>query len=443
MLMDQSSQPGAVTPAPVAQQNRIAIIDSLRGFAILGILLMNLPSFSLPSNDPTVYNETGLNYKLWYLVSLIPDGTQRALFSMLFGAGVILFINGKEKNMPGMLPADYFMRRQLWLIVFSLVDVFLLLWSGDILFDYACMGFILFVFRNMPAKKLLMAAVVCLILMMARENRDLYLDKSKIEKGEAIAMMDTTVNKLTLLQKEDLSAMEDFKSSSSPESKLKRAERKKIKMNYSYGTLYDFRSANYFNNLIRYTYLSLWDILEFMFIGMAFLKLGILTGKAKTKIYWWLFLGGMSGGLLLSWLSMNQYIHSNYNGFDYAKNTVLEYYNLHRTLRALGIFGLLMLMYKSGIFKWLFSMMRPVGQMAFTNYLGQSIICGIIFYGIGFGLLGKVERYQAYLIMCCVWLFQIIFCNLWMRYFYFGPLEWLWRSLTYGKAQPMLRRKKE
>jgi len=107
--------------------------------------------------------------------------------------------------------------------------------------------------------------------------------------------------------------------------------------------------------------------------------------------------------------------------------------------RALGIFGLIMLLFKSGGVKWFFSLMQPVGQMAFTNYLMQSLICGLIFYGIGFSLYGKLERYEIYLVLLAVWLFQIIYSNIWMRYFRFGPMEWLWRSLTYWQRQSFRR----
>lgn len=84
-------------------------------------------------------------------------------------------------------------------------------------------------------------------------------------------------------------------------------------------------------------------------------------------------------------------------------------------------------------------MMRPVGRMAFSNYLLQSIICGLIFYGIGFGMFGKMQRYELYYVVVSVWVFEIILSHLWMRYFSFGPFEWLWRSLTYWKKQPFLK----
>ena len=142
--------------APVNQSERIIILDSLRGIAILGILLMNIPGFALPDpvlHDPSVLNEWGtINFKTWNFVQWFPEGTQRAIFSMLFGAVILLFIGGKEKKLNGMMPADYFFRRQLWLIVFSLFDVFVLLWSGDILLDYACLGMIMFAFRNHAAQ---------------------------------------------------------------------------------------------------------------------------------------------------------------------------------------------------------------------------------------------------------------------------------------------------
>ena len=152
--------------APVNQADRIIILDSLRGFAILGILLMNIPAFSMPESggDPSILNEFGtINFTVWHFVEWFPSGTQRALFSMLFGAGIILFIKGKEKRLSDMMPADYFFRRQLWLMVFSLFDVFILLWFGDILLDYAILGMVMFAFRNLSPKRLLIGAAFCFL----------------------------------------------------------------------------------------------------------------------------------------------------------------------------------------------------------------------------------------------------------------------------------------
>lgn len=421
--------------APVAQSERIIILDSLRGIAILGILLMNIPAFSLPGNT-SVLTETGLNYYLWYYVSLIPQGTQRALFSMLFGAGIILFIRGQEKKVGGLQPADYFFRRQLWLMVFSLFDVFVLLWYGDILLDYAVLGMMMFAFRNLSPKKLIIAAGICMLLMVARENRDLYHDKKIIQSGEVIAAMDTSVTKLTLLQNEKLQAMKEMKENSEYKKRLEKEDKIVRHTTGAYDDLYETRTNEYVNDLVKYLYFSLWDVLEFMFLGMAFFKLGILTGLANTKVYWWLFIIGITIGILLAYLRVQTYIHYQFNAFEYKKNVVLDYHNLDRTFRTLGLFGLIMLLYKSGIFKWFFALMRPVGQMAFTNYLVQSLVCGLIFYGVGFAMFGKMQRYEIYLVVVIVWLVQIIYSHAWLRFFRFGPFEWLWRSLTYWKKQP-------
>ena len=197
--------------APVGPSERIHILDSLRGIAILGILLMNIPGFALPEpayGDPSVLNEWGsINFKTWNFIDWSLEGSQRALFSMLFGAGIILFISRQEKKVGGLYPADYFFRRQLWLLVFGLINAFVLLWFWDILFHYACLGMIMFAFRRLPPKLLLIGAGICLLLMLVRENRDFYQDKKVIRKGEIAASIDTTVNKLTPKQKDELGAM--------------------------------------------------------------------------------------------------------------------------------------------------------------------------------------------------------------------------------------------
>lgn len=428
----------APSAAPTAQKGRITILDSLRGIAILGILLMNIAGMGLPFyNDPSVFDEKGINFTSWYLMSWFADGTQRALFSILFGAGIILFVSNQEKKLSGLQPADVFFRRQIWLLVFGLINIYILLWSGDILFDYACYGMVMFVFRNWSSRNLFIAAGVCMLLMIARENRNLYQDKAIISTGEQIASRDTSVNKLSLLQKEEIGAMTDFKERASLEKKKQRAEKAITKMTNDYGWVYEFRTTRYLDNFINYFYFSLWDVLQFMFLGMAFFKNGLLVGKAKTTLYLWMCIIGLTVGLFLGYLRTQSFITSDFNWFNYAKNVDFELYNLDRTFRTLGIFGGIILLYKSGFFKWLFALMRPVGQMAFTNYLMQSLIALFVFSGIGLALYGQLQRHQLYLMVIAIWVFQIISSHVWLHYFRFGPFEWAWRSLTYGKRQPM------
>jgi len=427
--------------APVAQSDRILIIDSLRGIALLGILMMNMPFFALPypvPDNPVLLNELGtINEKAWYFINWFLEGSQRGLFSMLFGAGIILFITRLEKRVPGMMPAEYFLRRQLWLLVFGLVNAFVLLWPGDILFQYAVCGIIMFVFYRLPVKGLLIGAVVCLLLMTARENRDLYKYKSVIRKGELVEKMDTTKVKWNDQQKAEFGAMVGMREKGDTASQRKEMEKNLRDVRGSYAAVYDNLSDVSVQIEMHYTYYMLWDVLLFMFLGMAFYKSGVLTGQAPAKVYWLLFIVGFGVGLFLSYYRLQPMIDARFNRFLITKRSNFDFYELSRTFRSLGLFGLVMLLYKSGWFKWLFALVRPVGQMAFTNYLMQSFLCAVIFFGVGFGMFGKLQRYEIYYVVAAIWALEIIWSHIWLRYFRFGPLEWLWRSLTYWKRQPI------
>jgi uncharacterized protein len=432
--------------APISQVERIHIIDSLRGIAILGILLMNIPGFGLAPaaiGDFSMQPQGDLNYYFWYVFGPgVFEGSQRGIFSMLFGAGMYIFVTRLEKRTPGLMPAELFLRRQLWLLLFGMFHAYILFWYWDILYHYAICGIIVFAFRRLSPKYLLIASFACLVLMTARENRDLFKRKAVISKGEAIAKIDTTVTKLSDKQKEQLGAMDEIKKNSKPEEKKKKVEKQLKEIRGGYAELYEARSrmAEESETFGMY-YWAIFDVPLFMFLGLAFFKLGILQGEAKTKVYAWMTAIGLGVGLPLSYLFVTYDVNYNFNYFEIIKNKPFEFYELQRFIHSIGIFGLIMLMYKSGLFKWLFALMRPVGQMAFTNYIMQSVLCGIIFTGIGFGLFGKLEYHQLFYVVAAVWAVEIIWSHLWLRYFRFGPMEWLWRSLTYWKKQPIRKEK--
>jgi len=442
-MSDQSAQTLAV---PASQSERILILDSLRGIAILGILLMNIPGFGLPHSaivDYTINDQSKLNYLLWYVFGPgVFEGSQRAIFSMLFGAGTLIFIGRLEKRLSGLLPVEYFFRRQLWLLLFGLFNAYVLLWFWDILFHYAICGLFLFPFRRLKPKYLLAAAGVALILMTARENLDLYRQKSQIARAEKIATLDTTKVKLTDSQKADLAAMNQMKEKSTPQAKEKTKQEELRVGTGGYADFYRARSEMAVRGETKgMFYFLLWDVLLFMFIGMAFFKLGVLQGQAKTRVYAWMAILGIGIGLPVSYLFVINDVNHNFNWFEITKRKKFEFYELQRLIHSIGIFGLIMLMYKSGWFKWLFALMRPVGQMAFTNYLAQSFLCGLFFYGVGFGFFGRLQIYQLYYVVAAVWIIEIVWSHLWLRQFRFGPLEWLWRSLTYWRKQPMKKEK--
>lgn len=432
---------------PTDRNERIVLLDSLRGIALLGILLMNIPFFGMPEpafDNPLLLQEQGtINIKVWYYINLVPEGTMRAIFSLLFGAGILLFVNRLEQRTQGTLPAEYFLRRQLWLVVFGLLNAFVLLWPGDILFQYGILGIVAFVFRKLPVKQLLAAAFVCLLLMTARENLDLHRTQQTIREGAAIAKMDTTTTKLTEQQQEVLGEMTAMKEKSGIEAQQREMKKNLAKCLGSYSEAYEYLGSISTMIEFKHTYYGLWDILLFMFLGMAFFKSGLLTGQAKTSTYLLLTIAGLGIGIVLTWYRLQPMMDAKFNRFEYLQTISFEMYELSRMFRSLGIFGLILLLYKSGWFNWLFQLMRPVGQMAFTNYLMQSLLCNLYFLGFGFGMMGKLQRYELYFVVLVIWVIEILWSHAWLRYYRFGPLEWCWRSLTYWKRQPLVKPAKE
>ena len=428
--------------APILQSERIDILDSLRGIAVLGILLMNIPYFALPSPaqfwDLVVLNELGtINEKVWLVVTGVLNGTMRALFCVMFGAGIILFTERQEKKSSSVLSADYYHRRHLWLIFFGLIHCYVLLWPGDYLFLYGCCGLLLFTFRRLSAKGLLIAAAVCFLCMITRENVDLNRNKKVISVGEQIQAIDTTVTKLSINQKEKLGAMIAFKNRSTVESRKKEMENNLRKVRGNYSDFYKYWSDFGFSIVTSMLYSRIWDLLSFMFIGMAFYKNGMLTGNVPAKIYWLMLFVGLGAGILLSWAEIKLMLQHEFNRFEYTKAVRFSFTEVSRVFRSLGIFAMIMLLFKSGWFKWFFALMKPVGRMAFTNYVTQSVFMGLFFYGIGFGMFGKLQRFEIYYVVGITWVIQIIWSHLWLRYFQFGPFEWIWRQLTYWKQIPL------
>jgi len=442
-----NSPKSASLAMPIGQHERIIFLDSLRGIAVLGILLMNIPGFGLAHLlifDVSVLKERGLNFFSWYVFGPgVFEGSFRAIFSMLFGAGIIIFISRLEKRMKKFKAVEFFFRRQLWLLLFGLFNAYLLLWSWDILFPYAICGLLLFSLRQLKPKYLFTGAGICLLLITANENLELYKQKAVITKGEKIVTRDTNKIRLTVSQKEYVEAVNAIKQRSDAEQKRKKIEKQNGEMRGSFSEIYHARNEmrgederkNINNFLIA-------DVLLFMLIGIAFFKKGILQGEAKTKLYMWMAVLGLGIGLPLSYLYLQPGIYYQHNYFEIIKHKNFEFYELQRFLHSMGIFGLIMLLYKSGWFKWLFTFMQPVGQMAFTNYLVQSFLCGLFFYGIGFSMFGKLQRYELYFVAPAVWVFEIAMSHVWLQYFRFGPFEWTWRSLTYWKIQPMRKNKK-
>jgi uncharacterized protein len=434
------------TPRPLSQEDRIEIIDSLRGIALLGILLMNIPFFGQPHNmgyNLNVANEySGPNYYTWWIVNMGFEGTMRAIFTILFGAGSLLLLQRLEKKSGALPGADIYYRRLIWLLIFGIINAFILLWPGDILYSYALCGLFLFPFRNMKPGWLLVFGLVFMGIYCMKETMRLYDGKDMRVKGEkvlALVKKDSTIQ-LTDEQKADKTKWEGYQERMKVENLKKEAEKEVKEMQKGYfSTMAYFKPINQRIQTKMFYHNYIWDTLCLLFIGMALFKWKVLTGGRSKKFYWLMTLLGYGIGLPLSYFFMRGMIDTNFDRTLWADYYMIDVYQFKRSLIAMGHIGVVMLLYKYNVLVLFQRLMARVGQMAFTNYLSQSIICTTIFYGFGFGLFGKLERYELYYVVAAVWVFQVIFSAIWLKYFQFGPLEWVWRSLTYWKKQPMKR----
>ncbi len=442
--MDQTLSLGANQGTqPVATADRIKSIDSIRGFALLGILLMNIPGF-------------GMNWDYWYFVAtgsrtsydfytlatveIFFNGTMRGLFSMLFGAGMVLFMMNK-KEVPGQpTVAEYYYRRLLWLVLFGVINAFVILWFGDILFYYGLFGMILFAFRKLPAKWLLVIAltiVSCGIIRSGwrwsetRETRANYIEATIAKKEK---------KQLTEEQQTAFTTWTQMENSEKPDTAQTNLNLRSMRSGYA-GVFTYWLPMNA-GNEAGGTYFGLWDMLAMMFFGMALFRWGFFTNKLQTSTYvMWLLIGygiGIPFGYHLFQMDVGSYGPGHWAAFvDRWRVTPFIFTEFRRVPITIGHASLLMLIYRSGVASWLMKALAAVGQMAFTNYLMQSIICTLFFYGYGLGYYGKLHLHQIYYVVGVVWIFQVIFSVIWLQYFRFGPFEWVWRSLTYWKKQPM------
>ena len=223
-----------VQPVPLIKKERILFLDSVRGIALLGILLMNITA---QGTTYIFYDKldlsqaiTGPNLWVWIAETGLFEGTMRGLFSILFGAGSYLLLKRLEKQHPGIEAADIYYRRLLWLLAFGLINAFLFLWPGDILYPYALLGLIIFPFRNLSPKVLLLIAFLLISFGTYRENRRLFNAKETIVKGRAAEILDKKKKKLIAEQKGELEKYKEFKENNTSAGYMKEAKKEIAKV---------------------------------------------------------------------------------------------------------------------------------------------------------------------------------------------------------------------
>ena len=421
--------------ASQAANIRITQLDVLRGFAVLGIYWINVIVFGLPTGAYALPNFLGeaqtLNIGHWIFSELFVEGTMRGLFSMLFGASAMVFLDESKLGASGLKVVDRYYRRNLLLILFGMIHAYVLLWPYDVLYAYGLIGLFLFPLRKLNPYILIIAGSLLLIL------GDIEFTNSTTENADTTIRQSMPANTLS-----DDTSDEVIRSSGTEQYRksMQLEMEDDIELHQSgYIEIFTRHLDEVVTQQSLYLYsVHFYDIGGMMLFGMALLKLGILSGKRSRRFYLLLTLGGYSSGILIR--SFNVY-HELTHGFipdDIAVHSGVDY-SLGRLPLTLAHIGLIGLICQYTVFTYITTALAKVGRMALTNYIMQTLISIWLFYGVGWGLIGVFERFQLVYVCLIVWIIQVSYSSVWLKHFQFGPLEWVWRSLIYGKRQPLGR----
>jgi len=410
------------TVGPASPSERYLSLDALRGFALFGILVVNIQCFAMifaTLVNPTSFGDlTGLNYWVAMLTHIFAASKFITLFSLLFGAGILLMTRNIEKK--GRKSAGKHYLRMMWLIIFGLMHAYLL-WYGDVLVSYGLCGLLVFLFRKMSPRKLLIIGLIgisiaSLIFVVVDWSVPHWPEDLKKMSAQSIQPDEETINREINIYR---GGWLDQMAHRAP-------------------TALSFQTS-------IFLLMVFWRTAGLMLIGMALFKWGLFTAGEGTefgsrfdykKLYRnFLIIGA---GLGLSMVIIGWFAHFRYNwSFEYSMFRGQQFNYWGSLFLAGAYFGGMMLICQSGKLPSITRRLAAVGRMAFTNYLMHTVICTTLFYGHGFGLFGKVDRTVQFLIVILIFAFQMWLSPLWLKHFRFGPMEWLWRSLTYRKLQPM------
>jgi len=402
---------------PVEVQSRIKSLDVMRGFAVLGILIVNAALFAAPWQTlqnpllaPLAVDQSTM--WSWFIIHTFFEFKCITLFSLLFGASIYM-VGGEtsDKERGGVLT-----RRLVWLLIFGLMHA-LLIWYGDILVTYAVTGFLVMFVRSWKPYTLLIVGVLLYLVALLLQNvLGLMIDAIP---ADTLGTVYTEIAKVLTLPPEELARMQAA---------------------YQGGYLSGLQeNANTWLNFILNALIGLVTrTAGVMMIGMALFKWGFLSGSAPRWLYVVMALIGaavlatIGYQAWINWEARFDLMHMVTRGT--VANTGLSIF------ASIGYASLFILLVKAGA-RVITEPLAAVGRMAFTNYITQSLIMTTIFWGggRGFGLWGEVDRPTLWAIVLSIWALQLIWSPLWLSRFQMGPLEWIWRRLSYGKPVAMAK----
>ena len=389
---------------PIDLKNRIHSLDLLRGFAVLGILIMNITSFSQISmaymNPKIGAGLEGYNQYFHGFNFIFADTRFMSIFSMLFGAGVVLFTQRIEAK--GKRVAALHYKRMFWLLFFGLIHAYFI-WVGDILVAYAICGSLVFFFRKKSIRTLFIMAIILFLIPIIFNFMNFY--------GMPADELESTFAFFHPTTKEIASQTQEMRGSY--------LEQMPLRMKEALGL-----------QTVVFMLEMFWRASAMMLLGMILYRKGVLSAEKSTTYYKKMMWVGFVPGLILSGISLSQAYASEWNA-AYVMNIGANYKFVSGIFMALGYIGLVIWCHKKGVFIKFQNRLRATGRIAFTNYIGMSVICTLIFNGHGLGLFGTLDRLEQFLIVISIWILILIISHLVLKNYRFGPLEWFWRTLTY------------
>jgi uncharacterized protein len=414
------------TTDSVPETGRIATLDIVRGVAVLGILAMNAVDFGMPQQayvNPLAYgNEGPLDFASWLLSFLIFDGKMRGLFTFLFGASLLLVIERAEAKAESGDSVHF--RRMGWLAAIGLLHYYFI-WHGDILFGYAIAGITAWFFRHAGAGRLVrigIALILVQFLLLASGAAAYLMAAAEVARGTAEP---GAVELLTGIQQ----------SFGVPGAEVLRDTLATYRGSYAAIVAHRLTDSPLWP--FEALYMLGWETTGYMLFGMAALKNGFFIGSWTREAYRRTALIGFglsipAYALLAGWMISTGFEGATVYAAWFAATTLV------RPLAVIATAALIILLTVRGG-AWV-GRLAAAGRAAFTNYLGASLIMTTLFYGYGLGLYGHLSRAELWLVVLPMWGLMLLWSKPWLERFEYGPLEWLWRSLSRGKLQPMRRR---
>ena len=433
----------AVHLAPVRGRDRIAVLDVIRGVAILGIFFMNIPFMAGPIwnalSDPRTMGWSPADQITWMVIETTWEGTQRGMLEFLFGAGLLVTAAKAMEPDGPVAVADLYIRRNLWLLLFGLFDIFCLLWPGDILHIYALCALALFPFRRLSVRWLiplgLSFAAFGLVFGAIQ-----YHGRSATQTAYHSAMAKQQAHQP--LTKEEAKAVEEWRkielriAGKDPTIEKEAKKEAEARASRSMADYAGWMIGAYLTILGKGELLGgVLEAFPAMLLGMALWKLGFIQGRRSTREYLLVLLLAYGFGMGARYIGCVERL-----AFMPQPKTIWLTDEFARLAVSLGHLAAINLLVRGSLSGRVVGVFGPAGQMAVTLYFMEQIAgLWIMFSPIGLDLPGGQGWAHLALQATIVIAVLLVFANVWMRVFASGPLEWLWRSLSYWERQPFRR----